>query len=146
MEMPVGRKKKKKKKRVVVIENFWVEISDFFGDFLGEYLGIGAAEGRNVGKGGKIRSGGLHLGLGLSSIQFPQWRARRFSLLTFFTFSPPPGIGTQYRIFRADCFFSVVRPSRGDAQKKRGKLSTRKTPKVPIKINAQGIGHGWGPA
>ena len=35
----------------------------------GAYRGIGATEGGNVGKGGKIRSEGLREGLGLSGIK-----------------------------------------------------------------------------
>ena len=107
---------------------------------MGAYRGIGAAQGSNVEKGGKIRSGGLHEVLGLSSVVSSSSDGEDDSFFlqffcTFFFLFFSHGVGAKYRHFLATVFFFFGRsPAQGNARKKiEEKVSPRKTSKISMK-------------
>ena len=81
--MEMSMKRRNKNPTLIIGIAFASNFGVLGGFLLGtEHQGIGASEGRNVGKGGKPRSGGLHQSLGLSTVQYRTLNKRQESGLS----------------------------------------------------------------
>lgn len=121
------------KRKATLSEKLWMEMWGFFGNF----LGIGASEGRNVVKSGNMT-------------RRPSPRPGTICLFTtssdgeddtlFANVTPPRRNTGEMPPFRSDCLFPTVGPCR--AMREQAKNYRKKGARIII---ARGIGRGKGP-